>query len=160
MLHGHRPATLIFHAPPTDAAELELDDMSLFTAIFGFLAVAAIALFSVSRLARWIGARQRERETKQRFAALSLMLEYPGKEGARVMAAWREQEALARVRGRRLRLRGGLVALSIGVALAALLRVLSPATGVWAIGFIPGLAGCAIAVVAYLDRGAGVESRA
>jgi hypothetical protein len=76
------------------------------------------------------------------------------------MAAWREQEALARVRGRRLRLRGGLVAFSIGVALAALLRVLSPATGVWAIGFIPGLAGCAIAVVAYLDRGAGVESRA
>src|SRR6476646_5916447 len=124
--------------------------MSLFTATLGFLALAAIALLSVSGVAHWIGARQQERETKQRFAALTLMLEYPGKEGARVMAAWREQEALARLRGRRLRLRGGLVAFSIGVALAALLRVLSPATGVWALGFIPGLAGCAIAVVAYL----------
>ena len=135
-------------------------NMSLFTATFGFLALAAIALLSVDRVARWIGARQQERETKQRFAALTLMLEYPGKEGARVMAAWREQEALARVRGRRQRLRGGLVALSVGVALAALLRVLSPGSGAWAIGFIPGLVGCAITVVAYLDRGAGVESRA
>jgi len=134
--------------------------MSLFTATLGFLALAAIALLSVSGVAHWIGARQQERETKQRFAALTLMLEYPGKEGARVMAAWREQEALARLRGRRQRLRGGLVALSAGVALAALLRVLSPGSGAWAIGFIPGLLGCAIAVVEYLDRGAGVESRA
>jgi hypothetical protein len=135
--------------------------MSLFTATFGFLALAGMALLSVDGVARWIGARQQERETKQRFAALTLMLEYPGKEeGARVMAAWREQEALARVRGRRQRLRGGLVALSVGVALAALLRLLSPGSGAWAIGFVPGLVGCAIAVVAYLDRGAGVESRA
>ena len=134
--------------------------MRLFTAAFGFLAVAAIALFSVSGLARRISARQQQRVTKERFAALTLLLEYPGKEGARVMAAWREQESLARVRGRRQRLRGGLVALSVGAALAALLRVLSPGSGAWAIGFIPGLAGCAIAVVAYFDRGAGVESRA
>jgi len=134
--------------------------MSLFTATFGFLALAAIALLSVDGVARWIGSRQQERETKQRFVALTLMLEYPGKEGARVMAAWREQETLARVRGRRQRLRGGLVALSVGVALAALLRVVSPGSGAWALGFIPGLVGCAIAVVAYLDRGARVESRA
>jgi hypothetical protein len=134
--------------------------MSLFTTTLGFLALAGIALLGVGGVARWIGARQQQRETKQRFAALTLMLRYPGKEGARVMAAWREQEALARVRGRRQRLRGGLVALSGGVALAALLRVLSPGSGAWAIGFIPGLAGCAMAVVAYLDRSAGVESRA
>ena len=132
--------------------------MRLFTATFGFLAVAAIALFS--GLARWISARKQERKTRQRFAALTLMLEYPGKEGARVMAAWHEQEALARVHGRRQRLRGGLVALSGGVVLAALLRVLSPGSGAWAIGFIPGIAGCAIALLAYLERGAGVESRA
>ena len=132
--------------------------MRLFTATFGFLAVAAIALFS--GLARWISARKQERKTRQRFAALTLMLEYPGKEGARVMAAWHEQEALARVRGRRQRLRGGLVALSGGVVLAVLLRVLSPGSGAWAIGFVPGIAGCAIAVLAYLERGAGVESRA
>ena len=59
--------------------------MSLFTATFGFLALAAIALLSVDGVARWIGSRQQERETKQRFVALTLMLEYPGKEGARVM---------------------------------------------------------------------------
>jgi len=134
--------------------------MRLFTAALGFLALAAIALFSAGGLVRWNSARQRERETRKRFAALTLMLEYPGKEGARIMAAWREQEALARVRGRRQRLRGGIVALSVGVALAAVLRVLSPASGVWTIGFIPGLAGCAIAVVAYFDRGSEVESRA
>ena len=158
MLHGHRPATLIFQVPPLMRPSSTA--MRLFTSTFGFLAVAAMSLFSVSGLARWIGARQQQRVTKERFAALTLMLEYPGKEGARVMAAWREQEVLARVRGRRQRLRGGLVALSAGVVLAALLRVLSPDSGAWAIGFIPGIAGCAIAVVAYFDRGAGVESRA
>jgi hypothetical protein len=131
------------------------------TATFGFLAIAAIALLGVITGARWISTRkQQQRETKKRFAALTLLLEYPGEEGARVMAAWREQEILARVRGRRQRLRVGLVALSAGIALAAMLRVLSPASGAWAIGVIPGLAGCAIAALAYFDRSASVESRA
>jgi hypothetical protein len=129
-------------------------------ATFGFLAVAAVALLGVIRVARWVSTRQQERDTRQRFAALKLLLEYPGEEGTRVMVAWREQEVLARARGRRQRLRGGLAALSVGVALAAVLRVLSPGSGAWAIGFIPGFVGCAIAAFAYFDRTARVESRA
>jgi hypothetical protein len=129
-------------------------------AIFGFLAVVLIARVGVITVGHWVKTRQQEQETKKRFALLALLLEYPGEEGARIMATWREQEALARVRERRQWLRGGLVGLFSGVGLAAVLRVLSPGSDAWAIGFIPGLVGCAIAAVAYFTGGAGVESRA
>ena len=123
--------------------------MSLFTATFGFLALAAIALLSVDG----VGALDRRAaagagdEAAVRGADAHARIPRQGRRSRHGRVA--RQEALARVRGRRQRLRGGLVALSVGVTLAALLRVLSPGSGAWAIGFIPGLVGCAIAVVAY-----------
>ena len=75
-------------------------------AMFGFLAVAAIAVFSFISVAHWISTRQQERETKERFALMKLLLEHPGEEGIRVMNAWREQEAWRTSRSRRLRHHG------------------------------------------------------
>jgi hypothetical protein len=128
--------------------------------LFGFLAVGAIALFSFISVAHWISTRQQERETRERFALMKLLLEHPGDEGTRVLAAWREQEARADVRGRRERLIGGVVTLAVGVALGTMLRIMSPESGAWSVGLIPGLVGTVIAAVAYFERSAGVESRA
>jgi hypothetical protein len=122
-------------------------------AMFGFLAVGAIALFSFISVAHWLSTRAEERETKERFALLKLLLEHPGEEGARVLTAWREQEVLSERRSRRQRQVGGGVTFAVGVGLAGMMLALAGAeTGVWAIGLIPMLVGITIAVFAYADR--------
>src|SRR5438552_3675933 len=50
-------------------------------ASFGFLAIGAIALFSFISVAHWITTRAQERESRDRFALLKLLLEHPGDEG-------------------------------------------------------------------------------
>jgi hypothetical protein len=124
-------------------------------AMFGFLAVGAIALFSFISVAHWLSTRQNERETRERFALLKLLLEHPGEEGTRVMAAWREQEAMAELKDRRQRQMGGLVACATGVGLGVMMAVLAgPGTGVWSIGLIPFLVGLTIFMLARRERAA------
>jgi hypothetical protein len=122
-------------------------------ASFGFLAVGAIALFSFISVAHWVTTRAQERESRDRFALLKLLLEHPGDEGQRVLVTWREQEAASAVKARRERMMGGLVAAATGVGLSLMLGMLSDwDNGSWAIGLIPLFIGLTIALFGYFQR--------
>ena len=122
-------------------------------ASFGFLAVGAVALFSVISVAHWVTTRAQERESRDRFALLKLLLEHPGDEGQRVLIAWREQEAAGAVKARRERMMGGLVAAAAGVGLGIMLGMLTHwENGVWAIGVIPLFIGATMAAFGYFER--------
>lgn len=121
-------------------------------AMFAFLAVAAVAVFSFISVTHWISARHQERDTKERYGLLKLLLEHPGEEGTRVMAAWREQEAVANEKERSQRLTGGAVTIAVGLALAAMLGVMAPGSGAWAVGLVPGAVGIALLAFAYFAR--------
>jgi hypothetical protein len=121
--------------------------------MFAVLAVATLVLVSLAAVVVWARRRRQRREIAERFAVLNVLLQNPGEPGARVMTAWREQESLARARGRRLQLRRGFLAVAGSLVLAAMLRVLSPASAAWTIGIVPGLVGCAIlAFASSIDR--------
>ena len=122
-------------------------------AMFGFLAVASVALFSFLSVLSWLGMRTAERLARDRFSMLKALLEHPGEQSDRVLAAWREQELRKETRDRRDRVMGGAVAFAVGVALAAMLAILSRGEGgAWAIGLIPGAVGIVLILFGIFEK--------
>jgi len=107
-------------------------------AMFGFLAVAAVAVFSFLSVMSWLGMRNAERQARDRFSMMKALLEHPGEQGERVLAAWREQELRREEQDRRGRTLGGAVVVAVGVSLSIMMAVLSDrGSGAWVVGFIP-----------------------
>jgi len=57
-------------------------------AMFGFLAVGAVALFSFISVAHWLTLRAAERHSRDRFAMMKAILDHPGDHANRVLSAW------------------------------------------------------------------------
>lgn len=121
-------------------------------ALFGFLGVASVALFTFISVAHWVTSRAQERESHQRYGLLRLLLEHPGEESERVLQAWREQEIAREIKARRERIMGGAIACATGVGLMVMFGALAEGARVWTIGLIPMLIGLVIALSGYLER--------
>jgi hypothetical protein len=127
---------------------LMLDRMDAGVALFFFLAVGAIALFTFLSVATWAGTRQAERESYYRAEMLKKIAEMGGERNP-ALEYLREQERIAaakRVGGFRL---GGLINIAIGFGLLILLHALVPVRGVALVGLIPLFIGVVLAAYGY-----------
>jgi len=122
-------------------------------ALFGFLAVGAVALFSFLSVAHWLSLRTGERQSRDRFALMKAILEHPGDQADRVLTAWREQELRKAQKDRRDRISGGVVCAAVGVALALMLAILTKGEGgAWSIGLIPLFVGVVLALFGVFEK--------
>jgi len=127
---------------------LMLDRMDAGVALFFFLAIGAIALFTFLSVATWAGTRQAERESYYRAEMLKKIAEMGGERNP-ALEYLREQERIAaakRVGGFRL---GGLINIAIGFGLLILLHALVPVRGVALVGLIPLFIGVVLAAYGY-----------
>jgi hypothetical protein len=125
-----------------------LDRMDASVAVFFFLAIGAIALFSFLSVATWAGTRQAERESYYRAEMLKKIAEMGGERNP-ALEYLREQERIAaakRMGGFRL---GGLINIAIGLALLILLHALVPVRGVALVGLIPLFIGAVLVAYGY-----------
>ena len=119
-------------------------------AVFVFLSVGAIALFSFIAVASWSDARRKERESYYRNDALKKIAESPTESAMAALEYLREQNrntALRRSEGMKL---GSLIAAAVGLGVMIFLKVLT-GSGVYLCGLIPFLVGIALAGYAYLS---------
>jgi peptidoglycan/LPS O-acetylase OafA/YrhL len=122
-------------------------------AMFGFLAVASVALFSFLSVMSWLGMRTAERQARDRFSMMKALLEHPGEQGERVLAAWREQELRKEEQDRRGRVVGGAVVVAVGASLSVMMAVLSDRdSGAWVVGLIPLSIGIVITLFAIVEK--------
>jgi hypothetical protein len=123
-----------------------MDRMDAGVALFFFLAIGAIALFTFLSVATWAGTRQAERESYYKAEMLKKIAEIGGERNP-ALEYLREKERISaakRVGGFRL---GGLINIAIGLALLILLHALVPVRGVALVGLIPLFIG--VVLVAY-----------
>jgi len=122
-------------------------------AMFGFLAVGAVALFSFISVAHWLTLRAAERQSRDRFALMKAILEHPGDQAERVLTAGREQERTRMEKDRHDRISGGVVCAAVGIGLALMLAILTKGeSGAWSIGLIPLFVGVVLALFGVYER--------
>ena len=112
-------------------------------ALFMFLTIGAIALFSFLAVATWSGTRQKEREAYYKTEMLKKIAEQGGEKNP-ALEYLREQERIAerkRVAGIKV---GGLVNIAVGLAIIALLYGLVPIKAVSLCGLFPLFIGVAL----------------
>jgi hypothetical protein len=117
-------------------------------AVFFFLAVEAVALFTFLAVASFSGNRQVEREAYYKAEMMKKIAELGGN-GNPALEFLREQErikAVNRLGGIKL---GGLVNIGVGLGLMILLKGLVQGTQVYLSGTIPAFVGVALLVYAF-----------
>jgi len=117
-------------------------------AVFFFLAIGAIALFTFLSVATFTGTRQAEREAYYKAEMMKKIAEVGGERNP-ALEYLREQERLAeakRIGGLKL---GGLVNVGVGTGLMILLKGLVHGAPVYLSGTIPLLVGAALLVYAF-----------
>jgi hypothetical protein len=129
-------------------ATMMMDRMDAGVALFFFLAVGAIGLFTFLSVATWAGTRQAERESYYKAEMLKKIAEMGGEHNP-ALEYLREKERISaakRIGGFKL---GGLINIAIGFGLLFLLHALVPVPGVALVGLIPLFVGVALAVYGY-----------
>ncbi len=112
------------------------------TAVFMFLSVGAVALFSFIAVASWSDARRKEREAYYKSETLKKLSESQGP--AAVLDLLREEQKQASAKRREgLRL-GGLVNIAVGIGLMIFLAGLVTTERLYLVGLIPLLIGLAL----------------
>lgn len=114
-------------------------------AVFFFLAIGAIALFTFLSVATWAGTRQQEREAYYKAEMMKKIAEVGGERNP-ALEYLREQERIAAAKregGFRL---GGLICIAVGIGLMIMLHELVPMHGVYLTGLIPLFVGIALLV--------------
>lgn len=115
---------------------------SVGSAVFLFLSVGAVALFSFIAVASWADARRKEREAYYKSETLKKLTETQG--AAAVLDLLREEhkhEAAKRREGLRL---GGLVNIAVGAGLMIFLAGLVSNERIYLVGLIPLFIGAAL----------------
>ena len=111
-------------------------------AVFLFLSVGAVALFSFIAVASWADARRKEREAYYKSETLKKIAESQG--AGAVVDLLREEHKQATIRRREGLKLGGLVNLAVGVGLMAFLGGLIHNERVYLVGLIPLFIGVAL----------------
>ncbi|MGA3211683.1 MAG: hypothetical protein ABSD20_10275 [Terriglobales bacterium] len=120
-------------------------------ALFLFLSVGAVALFSFVAIASWSDARRREREAYYKSEVLKKIAETSGSGANSALELIREQEKIAIRRRREGMKLGGLITAAVGIGLMFLFNAKAHPydPGVPFIGMIPLLVGAALLVYVY-----------
>jgi hypothetical protein len=111
-------------------------------AVFLFLSVGAVALFSFIAVASWADARRKEREAYYKSETLKKIAESQG--AGAVVDLLREEHKQATIRRREGLKLGGLVNIAVGVGLMLFLGGLISDERVYLVGLIPLLIGAAL----------------
>jgi hypothetical protein len=117
-------------------------------ALFIFLAIGAVALFTFLSVATWAGTRQAEREAYYKAEMMKKIAEVSGERNP-ALEYMREQErirAMKRLGGMKL---GGLINAGIGLGLMIFLRALIPDTPIYLCGVIELFIGFALLAYAF-----------
>jgi len=117
-------------------------------AVFLYLSVGAVSLFTFLSVATWSGARQKEREAYYKGEMLKRIAEIGGADNP-ALTYLREQERFAaarRLAGFKI---GGLVNIAIGVALMILLHGLVQVVPVYLCGTFPLFVGIALLIYVF-----------
>ena len=117
-------------------------------AVFVYLSIGAISLFSFLSVAVWTGSRKTEREAYYKAEMMKRIAEVGGEHNP-ALAYLREQERIAvarRAAGLKI---GGLVNVGVGIGLMLMLHALVPGSGVYMVGTIPLLVGVALLVYVF-----------
>jgi hypothetical protein len=120
--------------------------------VFVFLAVGAVALFSMVSVAVWSSARQKERESYYKNDMLKKLADAQGPGANSALQLMREEERIMTARARWGLQIGGLVTAAVGLALVIFLGVLPTPKGVNLCGLIPLLIGVALYGGSYLVK--------
>jgi hypothetical protein len=91
-------------------------------ALFLFLSVASVALFSFIAVAAWSGERRREREAYYRSETIRKIAETQGAGSNSALEFLREQDRITARRQREGQILGGLITAAVGVGLMIFLR--------------------------------------
>ena len=119
-------------------------------AVFVFLSIGAIALFSFVAIASWADARRRERVAYYENETIKKIAESPGPGADAALAYLREQDkALKRKKLEGLQL-GGLITAAVGIGLMVFFKATVQDAPVYTLGFIPFLIGVALLVYGYV----------
>jgi len=121
------------------------------TMLFVFLAVGAVALFSMISIASWSDARRKEREAYYRNEMLKRVAESPQPGATAAIEYLREQQRIASARTRQGLRIGGLITTAAGIGVLIFLRaLLGPGEGIYMAGLVPLFVGLALYGSSYL----------
>jgi len=124
--------------------------------VFVFLAVGAVALFSMISVATWSEARRKEREAYYKNDMLKKLADAQGPGANSALELMREEARILRARTKWGLQIAGLVTSAVGLGLMIFLAALLGANGVWLCGLIPFLVGVALYAGSYVVK-AGTE---
>jgi hypothetical protein len=123
------------------------------TMVFVFLAVGAVALFSMISVAVWSGARRQEREAYYKADMMKKVAEAQGPGANSALEMMREEARIATVRMKQGLQIGGLITGAVGLGVLIFLRFLLGADqGVYLCGLIPLFVGMALFASSYLVK--------
>ena len=124
-------------------------------ALFMFLSVTIVAVFSFISIAVWTEARRKEREAYYKADSLRRIAEMPSEGAMQVIEMLKEEERIrqAEVRAKELKMIegmkiGGLINIAVGIALMFLIGGTNHQNAAYFVGLIPGLIGVALLVYA------------
>ena len=121
--------------------------------IFVFLAVGAVALFSMISVATWSEARRKEREAYYKNDMLKKLAETQGPGVTSALELMREEARIATLRTRQGLQIGGLITAAVGFGVLIFLRaLLGRDEGVFLCGLIPLFVGLALYGSSYLVK--------
>jgi hypothetical protein len=124
------------------------------TMVFVFLAVGAVALFSMISVAVWSGARRQEREAYYKNDMLKKLAEAQGPGVNSALELMREEARIGAVRTKQGLQIGGLVMVAIGIGLMVFLRALVTDEPVYWCGLLVLLIGVALYTGSYVVKAA------
>lgn len=105
-------------------------------ALFGFLAVGAVVLFSFISVVSWSDHRRRERESYYHNDMLKKLAESSGAGATAAIELLREDARLRTVRQRQGMKIGGTVVFCTGIGLLIFLEALLPHQPIFTVGFL------------------------
>lgn len=113
-------------------------------AVFGFLSIGAVALFSMITIAVWTGERRRERESYYRNEMLKRVAEAQGPGAASALELLREENRLLMLHRRQGLKISGLLTFAVGLGLMIFLRALIHEAPIYLVGLMVLLMGGAL----------------
>ncbi|HTX41492.1 MAG TPA: hypothetical protein VMD25_06665 [Acidobacteriaceae bacterium] len=118
--------------------------------LFGFLAVGAVALFTMISVSSWADARRKEREAYYRNDMLKKLADAQGAGAAGALQILREEARLEAIQKRQGLRIGGLVTLAVGIGVMIFLRALIRDAPIYLSGPLIMLVGVALYGGSYL----------
>jgi hypothetical protein len=119
-------------------------------ALFGFLAVGAIALFTMISVSSWASARQKEREAYYKSDMLKKVAEAQGPGAASALELLREEAKIYSLKTKQGLKIGGLVCFAAGLGTLVFLKALVTDEPVYLSGLIVMLIGAALYAGSYV----------